>query len=269
MRREQSAISRGLALFLGLVLGLSAAPVQVQASMDSGQPTAELRAAQVPLAVEGGGAPIDMPDRSGNRVNEGPSAQQKIVDVSEGAGENSDEAAPSGPPPPRIDPESLPLQIAIGLGPSAPGSREELALVQVLEASAVASSAPRTSVRRLHGGGDAKSVCRQRRDDLVLTIGYIADRDEAVLLAYDCALDRALGIRPASAAGESGLVGALWSEHRSLLQQGAKPRRAPLVSRRTRKILIAGGATALLGVALGLILASTLRPTTVVLTVGR
>lgn len=254
MRRERSAISRGLALFLGFVLGLSAAPVHVQASTGVGQPTAQLRVAQVPLEVDDNDVHRDMSHGSG--------AASKPDTVVSGA-------APAGPPPPRIDPDSLPLQIAIGLGPSAPGSREELALVQALEASAVASSAPRTSVRRLHGGGDAKSVCRQRRDDLVLTVGYIADRDEAVLLTYDCVLDRALGIRPGRAAGDSGLVAALWSEHRSLIQEGAKQRRAPLVSRKTRKILIAGGATAFLGVALGLILASTLRPTTVVLTVGR
>ncbi len=264
---QRSARCRGLVLYLGL--GISAAPQQVQAAADPGRPAVQLRAAQVPLAVDGADGSFNMSVESGDSPGDEVADHLQRSNMSDRTEYEPSEATTTGPPPPRIDPEALPLQIAIGLGPSAPGSREELAIVRSLEASVTASSAPRTSVRRLHGGGQARSVCRQRRDDLVLTVGYIADRDEAVLLTYDCALDRALGIRPSSAAAESGLVGALWSEHRSLVQQGAKLRRAPLVSRRTRKILIAGGATALLGVALGLILASTLRPTTVVLTVGR
>ena len=67
--------------------------------------------------------------------------------------------------------------------------------------------------------------------------------------------------RPASLA-------ALWAEHEELLRSGVKERRAPLLSRRTRRIVIAGGAITALGVALGVILASTLRPQSVVLTVG-
>ena len=288
IKGQGSANSRSLALVLGL--GLGAAPIQVQAAADSSPTVVQLRTAQVPLAVAGGDESRYMSDRAGDMASGetvrhydpldmsdgvGVGADDETVhdpgpaNLSDGAGSDRNRANAAGPPPSRTDPETLPLQIAIGLGPSAPGSREELALVRALEVSVAASIAPRTSVRRLHGGGRARSVCRQRRDDLVLTVGYIADREDPVLLAYDCALDRALGIRPSSAAGQSGLVGALWSEHRSLLQQGAKLRRAPLLSRKTRRILIAGGATALLGVALGLILASTLRPTTVVLTVGR
>ena len=287
IRGQGSASCRGLSLVLGL--GLGVAPIQVQAA-DSSPPVVQLRTARVPLAIAGGDDsrhmsnrsgdvaggeivnrhdPLDVSDRSGDWRGDETVHRPGPSDLSDGAGNGENEEKAVGPPPPRTDPETLPLQIAIGLGPSAPGSREELALVHALEVSVAASIAPRTSVRRLHGGGQARSVCRQRRDDLVLTVGYIADREDPVVLAYDCALDRALGIRPSSAAGQSGLVGALWSEHRSLLQQGAKLRRAPLLSRKTRRILIAGGATALLGVALGLILASTLRPTTVVLTVGR
>ncbi len=178
-------------------------------------------------------------------------------------------ARTEGPPPPRLDPREVPVQVAVGLGPNAPGSREELALVDALEGSAAGSSAPPTVVRRLQGGaGEARSVCRQRRDDLVLTVAYVAEWEEPVLLAYDCALERALGTRAATAASEVGLVAALWAEHEELLRSGVKERRAPLLSRRTRRIVIAGGAITALGVALGVILASTLRPQSVVLTVG-
>ncbi|MFY0541145.1 hypothetical protein [Nannocystis pusilla] len=46
--------------------------------------------------------------------------------------------------------------------------------------------------------GEGKHVCRERRDDLVILVEYLADRPEPVLLPHDCRLDRALGVRGAT-----------------------------------------------------------------------
>lgn len=265
--RTRSMTSRPFAACLASVaaFGLCATPAQAE-------PVVQGRPADAPLSIEAPESPpavVYGPPVGSDPVaaSEGEERLSEETGEREPAGSSTD--APAGPPPPRLDPRAVPIQVAVGLGPSAPGSREELDLVDALEGSAAGSSSPTTSVRRIQGGaGEARSICRQRRDDLVLTVAYVAEWEEPVILAYDCALERALGTRAATAAGEAGLVGALWSEHEELLRSGVKERRAPLLSRRTRRIVIAGGAVAVLGVALGVILASTLRPSTVVLTVG-
>lgn len=185
-------------------------------------------------------------------------------------------AAAIPPPAPRVPSPAAPLldggpevvAVAVGLGPSAPGSKAERGIVDALERAVLASAAPRTQLRRLRAGaGDGASVCRERRDDLVLLVEYLPDRDGPVLLTRDCRLDRDLGIRGPAAAREAGLVHVLWEEHRALVQAGVQERRAGM-SRKVRRGLVAGGAILAVGLAIGLVVANSLRRDTVVLTVG-
>jgi hypothetical protein len=161
------------------------------------------------------------------------------------------------------------VDVAIGLSPEAPGSKAEKDLVDRLERSVLASPRPPANLRRLRpGAGDARLVCRERRDDLVILIGYLPDREAPVLLPHDCSLDRPLGIRASEAVDEEGLVGALWDEHEELLRQGARPRqRVQRLGPRARAGIIAGVALVVIGVAVGFLVAGALRKDTVVLKV--
>lgn len=182
-----------------------------------------------------------------------------------------EQAAPVTPrvPPPstvRAVPEHI--VVAVGLAPEAPGSREERELLDALEASASASKNPTTDVRRLRAGsGEPRRVCRGRRDDLVVMIGYVADRPEPVVLAHDCGLDRPLALRGIEATREPGLIGALWTEHVQLKRDGLRERRRLTLSSRARGGIIAGVATAVVGVAIGALVANALRKESVVITV--
>lgn len=192
-------------------------------------------------------------------------------------------AMPEGPAPPTapaaapaVPPPTAPLQervdevaVAVGLGPTAPGSRAEKQIVDALERSARASAAPRASVRRLRAGtGDGAALCRERRDDLVILVEYLPDRADPVLLPQDCRTGRALGVRAADAAEHPELVAALWAEHEELLRQGAQERRRGRLGPRVRTGLIAGGAILAVGVAIGIVVAASLRREIVVLTVS-
>ncbi len=172
-------------------------------------------------------------------------------------------------PPPRA-PSTRTIAVAVGLAPEAPGSKHERALLDTLEASAVTSPDPTTTVRRLRPGvGDARSICRDRRDDLVILVGYTPAREEAVLLPYDCRLDAALALRSAAAADEPGLVGALWAEREALVRQGMKERRAfGRLSGKVRAGIIAGVVVVVIGTAVGLLVANALRDHRVVLKVS-
>ncbi len=110
-------------------------------------------------------------------------------------------------------------------------------------------------------------MCRERRDDLVILLEYLPDREDAVLVTRDCRLDRELAVRGQMAAKEPGLIGVLWDEHRALVQGGAKERKVR-IGRKLRTGLIAGGAILAVGLAIGLVLANSLRRETVVITVG-
>lgn len=239
------------------------------------------RAAEVPLAVE---VPErSQPDSSGmskSAGDEGADADppQDSWDMSEESGANSQAApraeGPAPPPPRSLAPGAAlargdePVAVAVGLGPSAPGTREELQLVDALERAARASASPTTSVRRLRAGtGEARQVCRERRDDLVIQVEYLPDRGDPVLLAHDCRLDRALGVRGADAASHPELVAALWAEHEELVRQGVKERRRGRLGPKVRTGLIVGGAIVAVGVAVGFIVAASLRREIVVLTV--
>lgn len=231
------------------------------------------RAAEVPLAIvgpeDGPGDRSDGPvpeDRSGEAVPEDRSGEV----VPRSAGEGMPTMAPRVPAPTRAitDLGAEQVTVAVGLGTSAPGSKAETAVVDALERAVRSSQAPPTLVRRLRAGaGEGRAICRERRDDLVILLEYMPDRDEPVLVPRDCRLDRELALRGSAAAGEVGLVGVLWDEHEALVRGGAKERRVR-IGRKARTGLIAGGAIAVVGLAVALVLVNSLRRETVVLTVG-
>lgn len=175
-------------------------------------------------------------------------------------------------PPPRVVRQGKDTQIAVavGLSPEAPGSKNELALLEKLARNASATTAPTTTVRRLRpGAGDARSICRDRRDDLVVFIGYVPKREEPVVLSHDCRLDVPLGIRATAAVDEPGLVGALWNEHEELVRLGMQERRRlGKLSAKARAGIAASVAIVVLGVAIGLLVANALRDEKVVLKVA-
>lgn len=178
-------------------------------------------------------------------------------------------AAPTAPAPRAPSPDAGVVRVAVGLSEDAPGTTVELELVDALESGARASSTPSADVRRLRSGAAvARRVCGEGRDDLVLTIGYLPDRDEVVVFTYDCLLGRELGVRSADAARSEGLLGALWQEHRSAVADGATERRRGRMNPKVRAGLIAGGALVAIGVAVGFVLASTLRDEVTVITVS-
>ncbi len=186
-------------------------------------------------------------------------------------GEAADDAAvtPSAPAPRVAEPQTRALRVAVGLSEDAPGSKAELEFVDALEAAMEAAEAPTAQVRRLRSGAAvARRVCAEGRDDLVLTIGYLPDREGAVVFTYDCLLGRELGVRGAAAANSAGLLGALWQEHRSAVADGATERRRGRLNPKVRAGLIAGGALLAIGVAVGFVLASTLRDEVTVITVS-
>ncbi len=192
------------------------------------------------------------------------------------ASPSADEPAPSdvgaSVPPPRPVPAPKAgdrLAVAVGLAPEAPGSEAERNLLDRLEASARVSPDPPTTVRRLRpGGGDGHTVCRDRKDDLVVLVGYVPERSEPVLLAHDCRLDLPLGLRAVAAADEPGLVGALWAEHAELVRKGARERRLGRLPAKARIGIAAGVAIVVIGVAVGLLVANALRKDVVVLKVS-
>jgi len=171
------------------------------------------------------------------------------------------------PPPSSIRDVPEHVDVAIGLGPQAPGTREEKALLEALEVGLAASTDPTTETRRVRPGMGVRRLCRERRDDLVVQIGYIADRPDPVVLAHDCALDRALGVRAAEAATDPGLADALWQEHHALMRAGVEERRRVSLGPRARGGIIAGAAIVVVGVAVGVLVANALRDESVVITV--
>lgn len=189
-----------------------------------------------------------------------------------------DDSEPGPEPPPGKSavarpevgmPAQQPVDVAVGLSPEAPGSKAEKDLLDRLERSVLASPRPAANLRRLRpGAGDARLVCRERRDDIVILIGYLPDREAPVLLPHDCSLDRPLGIRASEAVDEEALVGALWDEHEELLRRGAQPRhRMQRLGPKARAGIIAGVALVVIGVAVGFLVAGALRKDTVVLKV--
>ncbi len=162
------------------------------------------------------------------------------------------------------------IAVAVGLDPSAPGSKQEKAIVDALDKGALASKDPPATVRRLRAGSpNARQICRAGREDLVIMVGYVPDREEPVLFSHDCRLDVPLGLRSATAATEPELVQTLWDEHDALVREGVRERRRLKgLSPGARAGIAAGVALVVVGVAVGLLVASGLRRETVVLKVS-
>jgi len=170
---------------------------------------------------------------------------------------------PAGPERPVVE-----LSVAVGLAPEAVGSPVEKSLLERLAGTVASSADPRVQLRHLRpGAGDGQFVCLEHRDDLVILVGYVPDQSPAVLLAYDCRLDTPLGIRGAEAAGEVGLVRALWAERTDLIERGMRER-GQRMGKKARAWVIGGVALAAVGVAIGFLIAGALRTDTVVLKVG-
>lgn len=172
------------------------------------------------------------------------------------------------PPPPNLPAGEL-IRVAVGLSPEVLGDKGERALLDRLEASAAASSNPQTEVRRLRAGAaEARVLCREGRDDLIITIGYLPDRSDPVLFGYDCRIDEELGIRSSLAAEEVDLVGVLWAEHHDRVAAGARERRRNVISPKVKTGLIAGAAVLVIGAAITLLIVGAVSRETVVLKVA-
>lgn len=162
------------------------------------------------------------------------------------------------------------ITVGVGLSPEAPGTKSERALLDRLERSLSASKRPLSEVRHISAGaGEPRTICRERRDDLVVMVGYLPERDDPVVLAHDCRLDRPLGVRSADAATSEALLGALWEEHEELIRQGVRERRTVRrLSPTARGVIIASVAVVVVGVAVGFLVANALRKERVVVTVS-
>jgi hypothetical protein len=174
---------------------------------------------------------------------------------------------PEPPAPGMVEAEQI--RVAVGLASELDGSKRDLALLDQLEASVLASTSPRADLRRLRVGAAAPhEICREGRDDLVIVVGYVPDRQDPVLITYDCRLDMELGIRQSLAAEDPALLGVLWDEHRQRVDNGARERRRIRLSPKVRTGLIAGAAVVVIGVAVGLLIAGAVQRDSVVLVVG-
>ena len=120
------------------------------------------------------------------------------------------------------------MRVAVGLSEDAAGSKEELGLVDALQGVMEAAQAPIAEVRRLRSGAAvARRVCAEGRDDLVLTVGYLPDRERAVVFTYDCLLGRALGVRSAEAASSASSSGAAAEPAQKVMDTAAKITHGP------------------------------------------
>jgi hypothetical protein len=174
---------------------------------------------------------------------------------------------PIEPPPPTLQQPNV-VRVAVGLASELDGSKAEKALLDQLEGGVKASTSPRADVRRLRvGSAEPREICREGSDDLVISIGYLPDRNDPVLLTRDCRIDEDLGIRSIDAADDPDLLGVLWAEHNDRVSNGARERKRLRVSPGVRTGLIAGAAVAVIGVAVGFLIAGAVRRDTVVLVV--
>lgn len=174
---------------------------------------------------------------------------------------------PEPPPPTLQEPEQL--RVAVGLSSELDGNKQEKALLDTLERSVAASPSPKADVRRLRvGSAEPRQICREGRDDLVITIGYVPDIAEPVLLSYDCRIDQELGVRQRIAAEDPDLLGVLWTEHGDRVANGARERKRVRISPKLRTGLIAGAAVAVVGVAVGFLIFGAVRRESVVLVVS-
>ncbi len=207
------------------------------------------------------------------RSVEGPTSVQWRSDTPADEATPDPEPKPAEQTPPPASaarPDARVIRVAVGLDPSAPGTKAERALVKTLSDAVDASEGIGVKPRRLRvGAPGAGEICRDGRDDLVVLVGYVPQRPEPVLLPYDCSLDVPLSVRGADAADEVGLVATLWKEHDALVRDGVQERRRRgRLGPKARAGIVAGVVIVVVGVAVGLLVANALRDEVVVLKVG-
>ncbi len=112
-----------------------------------------------------------------------------------------------------------------------------------------------------------EEICAADKDDLVILVGHLPDRDEAVLFSYDCILSQELGVRSAKAAGNVKFLSVLWDEHQDRIKNPRPALESKKTDSKLKTGLIAGASAAILAVAIGLLLASSLRKEVVVIKV--
>jgi hypothetical protein len=170
-------------------------------------------------------------------------------------------------PPPRVEVGEDPISVALALAPESPGTPEERSVLDALRLSVPQGATPPRNAQVLADGSDSgRRSCRKGGYDLIVAVGHLPDRNEPVLVPYDCALERPLGVRGAAAASDPALVGVLWEEHRELVARGVKEK-GPGLTRKARTGLIAAGASLLIAGAVTAILLGVLRDETTVLKV--
>jgi hypothetical protein len=217
-------------------------------------------------SVEDEPGELDLPDVD---VEPAPDEVGELeVEAEAAVGEPEPSSEVVEPPPPGMQEPDL-IHVAVGFATGIDGSKDERALLDRLERSIAASPAPKAEVRRLRvGAAEPREICREGRDDLVITIGYAPDQTEPVLFVRDCRIDEELGMRRSAAADEPDLLAVLWSEHKARVADGAQERRRARISPKVRTGLIAGAAVAVIGIAVGLLIAGAVRRETVVLVVS-
>ncbi|NVB39908.1 hypothetical protein G6O69_18840 [Pseudenhygromyxa sp. WMMC2535] len=278
-------VAAGTALCLGLSLGTpawSAAPPEASPDVDAASSETDAAGSEGAGGWEEGdiveiAVPTTAADQPETAVEAGAETGAEVegADAAVDVPTAEADAAQSGaaeavvvPPAPSISGPLETVHVAVGLSSELDGSKDEKALLDRLERSAAASPSPPTVVRRLRvGAAEPQSICREGRDDLVITIGYLPERADPVLMTRDCLLDSELGVRAEAAADDADLVGVLWGEHVQAVDAGAKVRRRVRISPKLRTGLIAGAAVAVIGVAVGLLIAGAVQRETVVISV--
>lgn len=200
----------------------------------------------------------------------GPEPDAEAPPDAEADAEVEPEAESQPPPPSAARPENRTVRVAVGLDPSAPGTKAERSLLSTLGDTVKDSRGIGVESRRLRvGAPSAREVCRDGRDDLVIMVGYVPQREAPVLLPYDCALDVGLAVRSSAAAQEPELVATLWDEHDALVRDGVQERRRRgRLGPKARAGIVAGVVVIVVGAAVGLLVANALREEKVVLKVG-
>jgi hypothetical protein len=171
-------------------------------------------------------------------------------------------------PPPTVEAQTqFEWVVGVGLAAESPGTPEEMGRLVALRESLEKSPQPRARLVALTPGSDGqRRACRESKAELVITVGHLPDRPDAVLVPYDCVLGEPLGIRAGEAASDPELLSVLWQEHESLRARGVQDNRRGL-TKKARTGLIATGAVVLIGGAVAAIVLGTLRTQTTVLKV--
>ena len=162
-----------------------------------------------------------------------------------------------------------PLAIAVVLGSGAVGTKQEYAWLENLDRVSSQSSIPKTFVHNLGLSiRSKKSLCDEGRYALVLAIEYRNPSKIPVLSIQDCQFGRELSARTIDVVTQIDLIGDIWSEHQTLSRIDLHSNRRFTLNRRLRDGFIAGGAVLVVGGAIAIVFAATLRKQQAVLRVS-